>query len=115
MDDDEKKDVDQKKEAFDQGHSELSKPDLSPSPVELPQKAAEEPSPPPVEAPKKARKAPAAKRAPKKAPVEAAVEPPRLAPASPRLQPMFFVELGTTLKQMRHAERAHRISSLKIA
>jgi hypothetical protein len=89
MDDDEKKDVDQKKEAFDAGPR----------------------SPSPVEAPKKARKAP--KKAPVEAaveaPVEAAVEPP------PRLQPMFFVELGTTLKQMRHAERAHRISSLKIA
>jgi hypothetical protein len=81
--------------------------------TEPPVHPAESPAEPPADPPKKATKAPAAKRAPKKAPVEAAVEAAVEPP--PRLQPMFFVELGTTLKQMRHAERAHRISSLKIA
>ena len=37
------------------------------------------------------------------------------ASASEKLQPPFFVDLSTTLKQMMQAERAHKISSLKIA
>ena len=35
--------------------------------------------------------------------------------SSEKLQPPFFVDLSTTLKQMMQAERAHKISSLKIA
>ena len=36
--------------------------------------------------------------------------------ASPeKLQPMFFVVLSATLKQMRQADRADKISSFKIA
>ena len=89
--------------------------------------------PPAVEAPKKARKAPAAAAkktktttTPKKSDAGASLveacgvcdtcidlDTVKRQPAE-KLQPMFIVELGTTLRDMRKAERSHKISNLKI-
>ncbi len=76
--------------------AQASPADVQASPVE-----------PAVQAPKKPRRKPA--------PVETtAPDPPPTSEVAPKLQPMFFVELGKTLKDMRRAERTHKISTLKI-
>jgi hypothetical protein len=89
---------------MEESTAKAAKPPTEP-PTEPPAKP---PAEPPAEAPKKAKKA-------KKSVEGCGVCDTCIDLDTVKPTPMFFVELGTTLREMRKAERAHRISSLKIA
>jgi len=57
------------------------------------------PTEPPAKSPRKVRKK----------------KEPEVTPEPEKLNPLFFVELVATLKELRKAERANKLSNLKIA